>query len=81
MGRQIKEKYINKKLINYLGDDKCIVFGSTWGRDEEIIFDYINEEINKNVKYIIAPHKVSDKNISRINDLEKTISEQNEKYL
>ena len=63
---QKKEKYINKKLINYLGDDKCIVFGSTWGRDEEIIFDYMNEEINKNMKYIIAPHEVSKKNISRI---------------
>ena len=63
---QNKEKYINKKLINYLGDDKCIVFGSTWGRDEEIIFDYMSEEINKNMKYIIAPHEVSKKNISRI---------------
>ena len=63
---QKKEKYNNKELIDYLGDDKCIVFGSTWGRDEEIIFDYISEEINKNVKYIIAPHEVSEKNISRI---------------
>ena len=63
---QKKEKYINKKLINYLGDDKCIVFGSTWRKDEEIIFDYMNEEINKNMKYIIAPHEVSEKNISRI---------------
>ena len=63
---QKKEKYINKKLINYLGDDKCIVFGSTWGRDEEIIFDYMSEEINKNMKYIIAPHEVSKRNISRI---------------
>ena len=63
---QKKEKYINKKLINYLGDDKCIVFGSTWGRDEEVIFEYMSEEINKNMKYIIAPHEVSKKNISRI---------------
>ncbi len=63
---QKKEKYKNKELINYLGDDKCIVFGSTWERDEEIIFDYINEEINKEVKYIIAPHEVSEKNINRI---------------
>ena len=63
---QKKEKYVNKKLMNYLGDDKCIVFGSTWGRDEEIIFDYMSEEINKNMKYIIAPHVVSKKNISRI---------------
>ena len=63
---QKKEKYNNKKLINYLGDDKCIVFGSTWGKDEEIILDYISEEINKNVKYIIAPHEVTEKNISRI---------------
>ena len=63
---QKKEKYNNKKLNNYLGDDICIVFGSTWDRDEEIIFNYIKEEINKNVKYIIAPHEVSVKNISRI---------------
>ena len=63
---QKKEKYNNKELIDYLGDDKCIVFGSTWGKDEEIIFDYISEEINKNVKYIIAPHEVSEKNISRV---------------
>ena len=63
---QKKEKYNNKALINYLGEDKCIVFGSTWERDEEIIFDYISKEINKNVKYIIAPHDVSEKNISRI---------------
>jgi len=63
---QKKEKYNNKKLNNYLGDDICIVFGSTWDRDEEIIFDYIKEEINKNVKYIISPHEVSVKNINRI---------------
>ena len=63
---QKKEKYNNKKLNNYLGDDICIVFGSTWDRDEEIIFNYIKEEINKNVKYIIAPHEVSVKNINRI---------------
>ena len=63
---QKKEKYNNKALINYLGEDKCIVFGSTWERDEEIIFEYISEKINKNVKCIIAPHDVSEKNISRI---------------
>ena len=63
---QKKEKYINKKLISYLGDDKCVVFGSTWEKDEEIIFDYMSKEINKNMKYIIAPHEVSKKNISRV---------------
>ena len=63
---QKKEKYNNKKLTNYLGDDICIVFGSTWEKDEEIIFDYIKQEIDKNVKYIIAPHEVSKKNINRI---------------
>ena len=63
---QKKEKYNNKKLTNYLGDDICIIFGSTWEKDEEIIFDYIKQEIDKNVKYIIAPHEVSKKNINRI---------------
>ena len=63
---QKKEKYSNKKLSDYLGKDRCIVFGSTWKKDEEIIFQYINDEIDKNIKYIIAPHKVSKKNVDRI---------------
>ena len=63
---QKKEKYSNKKLIDYLGKDRCIVFGSTWKKDEKIIFEYINDGIDKNIKYIIAPHKVSKKNIDRI---------------
>ncbi len=71
---QKKEKYNNKELIDYLGDDKCIVFGSTWEKDEEIIFDYISEESNINVKYIIAPHEVSEKNISRIKKLNNKVN-------
>ncbi len=37
---QKKEKYNNKKLNNYLGDDICIVFGSTWDRDLQSVHVY-----------------------------------------
>jgi len=63
---QKDEVYENDKLLGYLMGHKCMVCGSTWEKDEEIIINYIKENKIKNVKYIIAPHMVSKKNIERI---------------
>ncbi len=63
---QKDEVYKNDKLDGYLKGHKCIVCGSTWEKDEEIIINYIKENKVKNIKYIIAPHMVSKKNIIRI---------------
>tara|TARA_Y100000816_G_C26105440_1_gene587257 strand:+ start:2535 stop:3749 length:1215 start_codon:yes stop_codon:yes gene_type:complete len=63
---QRNEKYENQKLKNYLHGNQCVVFGSTWKNDEEIIIRYINTEKRKKVKYIIAPHQLSKENIERI---------------
>ena len=63
---QKDEVYENDKLHDYLKGHKCIVCGSTWEKDEEIIINYIKENKVENIKYIIAPHMVSKKNIERI---------------
>ncbi len=63
---QKDEVYENDKLYDYLKGHKCIVCGSTWEKDEEIIINYIKENKVENIKYIIAPHMVSKKNIERI---------------
>jgi 3-deoxy-D-manno-octulosonic-acid transferase len=51
-----------------------IIIGSSWKEDEEILFDYINNDSN-NIRFIIAPHEIHDSNIIRIikNCYRKTI--------
>ncbi len=63
---QKNEVYRNDKLHDYLKGGKCLVCGSTWKKDEEIIINYIKENKVKDLKYIIAPHMVNKKNIERI---------------
>jgi 3-deoxy-D-manno-octulosonic-acid transferase len=49
----------NPKIDSFLSGSKCIVFGSTWRPDEEFIIKFINSEILKGFKFIIAPHEIS----------------------
>ena len=60
-----KLKNKTKKVIeSFIDNNNCVVFGSTWKEDENIITKYINNQIG-NTKYIIAPHEI-DKNSYRI---------------
>ena len=60
-----KLKKQTAEIINKFIDNKtCIVFGSTWKEDENLILHYINNSKRK-IKYIIAPHEIS-KNPARI---------------
>ena len=54
---QKKEIYKNDRLHKYLKGYKCLVCGSTWIEDEEIIIKYIKSNEIKDFKYIIAPHR------------------------
>lgn len=44
-------------LEDFLGDKLCIVAGSTWPEDEELLVEFINKE-KSNTKFIIAPHQI-----------------------
>ena len=54
----------NKIIERFIVDNNCIVFGSTWKEDENIIIKYLNN-YKANTKYIIAPHEIV-KNSERI---------------
>jgi len=54
----------NKIIERFIFDNNCIVFGSTWKEDENIIIKYLNNYKGNN-KYIIAPHEIV-KNSERI---------------
>ena len=71
----VNTKYKNKAIEEFVGNDYCIVCGSTWEIDEKIIFNFIKKYKKKKLKWIIAPHNTSNNNIRRI------INNLNEKYL
>lgn len=47
-------------------NNKILIAGSTWEKDEEIIAEYINTCKANNLKFIIAPHEIKSENIIRI---------------
>jgi len=57
-------------MESFKGDSLCIVCGSTWVDDEDVLLHYINNA-PKQVKFVIAPHKIDHK---KILDLKNKIS-------
>ena len=59
------ERAENKMIETFKNGKKILICGSTWEKDEAIIIKYINESKN-DLKYIIAPHEISNSRISGI---------------
>ncbi len=67
---KIAESAKEMKVVEKFKDNhRIIVAGSTWKPDEELIIRFINQ--SEGIKYIIAPHEVSETNINRIVQLLK----------
>ena len=45
-------------IENFKVDKTCMVFGSTWPDDDKLYMDYINKNVDQNIKFIIAPHNI-----------------------
>ncbi len=52
-------------MNTFKGKNSCMVAGSTWPEDENILIDYINLT-NEDVKYIIAPHNIKPSHIEKL---------------
>ncbi|GAA3780210.1 glycosyltransferase N-terminal domain-containing protein [Corallibacter vietnamensis] len=54
-------------FVNTFKQNKlCVVAGSTWPEDENLLIDFINNHQNDNVKFIIAPHNIKSNQISKL---------------
>jgi 3-deoxy-D-manno-octulosonic-acid transferase len=53
------------EIEQFVNRQPCIIAGSTWTPDEEIISCYINTDTRKN-KWIIAPHELHENQINRL---------------
>jgi len=65
----IKTLNENKRIDSiekFIDNNKCFIAGSVWSRDIKIIKESI---INSNIKSIVAPHEVSQKQINELEDI------------
>ncbi len=47
---------------------KTIVIGSSWPQDEALLINYINQNQDKTIKYIFAPHNIKSHQIEQLKD-------------
>ncbi|MDX1278388.1 glycosyltransferase N-terminal domain-containing protein [Oceanihabitans sediminis] len=47
-------------------DSICIVAGSTWPDDEQVLVDFINQNASEKIKFIIAPHNIKTTQINKL---------------
>ncbi|MBX9852385.1 MAG: 3-deoxy-D-manno-octulosonic acid transferase [Cytophagaceae bacterium] len=77
---RVYEVFKNKKefplIQKFKGDKKIFIVGSNWPQDLEILFDTINQ-LPDNLKVIIAPHEIKEKEIS---DIEQRIKKKSIRY-
>lgn len=61
-------------IENFKQNQLCVVAGSTWPEDEALFINYINSEITKGTKFIIAPHHIKPTQIKSFQEKLKTTS-------
>mgnify|MGYP000497976246 FL=1 len=52
-------------MTEFKNNHPCLVAGSTWPEDEELLIPYINRS-DSNFKFVIAPHEIKEAHISKI---------------
>ncbi|WP_121667887.1 3-deoxy-D-manno-octulosonic acid transferase [Mesonia aquimarina] len=70
VSRQLDQKNELTFLDNFKDQKTCVICGSTWPEDEEILVSYINNT-SKDVKFVIAPHQI---NSVKIKALQKKLT-------
>ncbi len=68
------ESYENALLNNFSAGKKCIVCGSTWPADEELIAEFINN-CSDEYRFIIAPHEIHERHLKFLEGIIKSKSE------
>ncbi len=51
------------EIEKFVNNDLCIIAGSTWQPDEDLLVKYIN---STNIKFIIAPHEINKNHIDKL---------------
>jgi len=73
---QLKKNNVLPFIEKFKGDSLCLIAGSTWPEDIEIILPVISK-LKKKIKFIIAPHKIENQEILK---LKKKLGDKTELY-
>lgn len=61
-------------MDRFVQESYCLVAGSTWPEDEVILLDYINKTTRKDLKVVIAPHKIQNDQLEKLkNSIHKKV--------
>ncbi|MEY8847960.1 3-deoxy-D-manno-octulosonic acid transferase [Psychroserpens sp. XS_ASV72] len=66
VSRQLSEDNTLDFISEFKGEALCVVIGSSWPEDEQILIPFINANVSQNLKFIIAPHNINDAQIDSI---------------
>lgn len=58
VSNQLKTDNSISFIEKFKADKLCVVFGSTWPEDDKLYIDFINNNSNGPLKFIIAPHNI-----------------------
>lgn len=61
--------YAVEELPNWINQQLCLIAGSSWPKEEELLKDLLTRQ--RELKVIVAPHEVAEENIQRIEGLFK----------
>lgn len=76
VAHQIEQDNGIPPIAKFKGNSLCVVCGSTWPEDEQVLLEYINSE-PKGVKFIVAPHKMD---ANKIAQFRKNLTQKNALY-
>ena len=76
VSRQIEMDNTLDFIAHFKKDHVCIVCGSTWEEDQDLLLEYINQA-PKQIKFIIAPHAID---AAKISALRKKMNKQSVLY-
>jgi len=66
VSQQLEQNNTLNFIAEFKHDHTCMVIGSSWPEDEELLVPYINENASKDVKFIIAPHNIKSQQIESL---------------
>ena len=65
VSHQIEQDNTIKFIQDFKDDKLCMVAGSTWPEDEDLLVDFINKA-SEEVKFILAPHQIRQEHIQSL---------------
>nr|WP_298237687.1 glycosyltransferase N-terminal domain-containing protein [uncultured Algibacter sp.] len=65
---QLEQDNTLEFVENFKNNQVCLVAGSTWKEDEQLLINFINSENTDRIKIIIAPHNIKENQIRNLKE-------------